>query len=132
MNDDARLSAAERETLELLPWYVNGTLEGAERERVRQALRSSLTCRLEFERLSRMQGLMQGDDAEHAATDRGFERLMARIQSDSPARASAVPRLSRWMPVAQAAAIVALVAGGAWWWGQDGTGERRAFTTLTT
>ena len=132
MTDEAALTASERTTLELLPWYVNGTLEGAEREQVRRELRSSLTCRLEYERLCRMQTLMQGDDAEQVAADRSFERLMARIQSDAPARAAATARLPRWTSFAQAAAVVALVGSGAWWLSQGETTAPGTFTTLTS
>lgn len=131
MTEDVALSASEREALELLPWYVNGTLEGEERERVRRELRSSLTCRLEYERLSRMQSLMQGDDAEQAAADRGFERLMARIQADGRARPASAHPSSRWLPLAQAATLLVLVAGAAWWWREDAGMETGTFRTLT-
>jgi hypothetical protein len=118
--------------MELLPWYVNGTLAGEEHEQVRRELRSSLTCRLEYERLCRVRDLMQQDDAEHAATDRAFERLMARIES-SGARPGAAAAAVRWMPLAQAAALLALAAGLAWWWGdQDPAPARGTFETLTT
>jgi hypothetical protein len=131
MTDDAALSASEREALELLPWFVNGTLEGDERDRVQRELRSSLTCRIEYERLSRMQGLMQGDDAEQAATDRGFERLMARIQSDGRARPAAVAQNPRWLPLAQAATLLVLVGGAAWWWRLDSATVDAPYRTLT-
>ena len=92
----------EQRALELLPWYVNGTLEGEERELVGRQVLASLTCRKEFERLRRLQQLIQRDDPEAAATDREFERLMARIHaSDAPPRlvvddGSVSPR--RWPP----------------------------------
>jgi hypothetical protein len=125
------LSRSERHAMELLPWYVNGTLAGDEHEQVRRELRSSLTCRLEYERLCRVRDLMQQDDAEHAATDRAFERLMARIESSGARPGAAVATLS-WMPLAQAAALLTLAAGLAWWWGQDGTVGPATFETLTT
>jgi hypothetical protein len=126
------LSRSERQAMELLPWYVNGTLAGEEHEQVRRELRSSLTCRLEYERLSRVRDLMQQDDAEHAATDRAFERLMARIES-SGTRPGAVAATLRWIPLAQAAALLALAAGLAWWWGaQDPATAPGTFETLTT
>ena len=144
MNNDAALTASERETLELLPWYVNGTLEGEEREQVRRELRSSLTCRLEYERLARMQGLMQDDDAEQVANDRGFERLMARINADGRAKSasatsattaanSAVVRQPmRWLPLAQAATLLVLVGGAAWWWREDAATGPGTYQTMTT
>ena len=131
MTDDAALSPSEREALELLPWYVNGTLEGEEREQVRQELRSSLTCRLEYERLSRMASLMQGDDAEQAATDRGFERLMARIHADGRTTAAVAQRRPRWLPLAQAATVLVLVGGAAWWWSEGTANRAETFQTLT-
>ena len=129
MTEDAH-SRWEHRALELLPWYVNGTLDGAEREEVQRALRSSLTCRLEYERLSRMHAVMQADDAEHAAADRGFERLMARIHASAPRReaAGAAPRRGLWF--AQAAAL-ALAAGAAWWGFQQVGREPGAYETLT-
>jgi hypothetical protein len=132
MNDDIAMSASERTALELLPWYVNGSLDGEEREQVRRELRSSLTCRLEYERLCRMQALMQAEDGEQAATDRGFERLMARIQADSRARPAAPPRPARWLPLAQAATLLALVGSAAWWLRDDGATQAGTFRTLTT
>jgi hypothetical protein len=135
MTERAAPSRSEREALELLPWYVNGTLAGEERERVRRALRSSLTCRLEYERLCRMQEVMQSDDAEHAATDRAFERLMGRIQAagSAPRARPAASRLaSRWLWLAQAAAVLVLVSGLAVWWSQDTALEPGTFETLTS
>jgi hypothetical protein len=131
MIERTALSRSERQAMELLPWYVNGTLAGEEHEQVRRELRSSLTCRLEYERLCRVRDLMQQDDAERAATDRAFERLMARIEaSGADPRKAAVP--IRWLPIAQAAALLALAAGLAWWWGaQEPAPAPNTFETLT-
>jgi hypothetical protein len=120
MTDDAPESGHELQALELLPWYVNGTLAGEEREEVRRALRSSLTCRLEHARLRRLQALMQQDDSEHAATDRAFERLMSRIHRRRH------PRL--W----QAAAALLVACGLALWWSLDLRSVPQDFETLTT
>jgi hypothetical protein len=133
MSDSTSLTRSERKALEDLPWYVNGTLDAGEREHVRRELRSSLTCRLEYERLCRMRDLMQQDDAETVATDRGFERLMARIETSGKARRGLAPTQQpsrRWLPVAQAAALV-LAAGVAWWWSATTFEEPGPYTTLT-
>ncbi len=108
----------ERRTLELLPWYVNGTLEGDERELVRRQVLTSLTCRRELDRLRRLQELIRHDDAEAVATDRAFEHLMARIEaSDMTPRGR--PRgfgmQFSGMRLAVAAALVAAVSS-LWWW----------------
>jgi hypothetical protein len=136
MTEHAALSRSEAQALELLPWYVNGTLEGEEREQVRRELRSSLTCRLEYERLCRMRDLMREDDPEHAAAGRALERLMARIQRDRPAsrsrNAAVWLRSARWQPLAAAAALVTLAAGMAWWWSENRAIAPATYTTLTT
>jgi len=95
-----------------MPWYVNGTLEGAERELVRSQVLASLTCRKELERLRRLQALMKHDDAEAIATDRGFENLMARIRATEAAAASPTGGLAR---LAIAASLVAANALAVWW-----------------
>ena len=108
----------EQRALELLPWYVNGTLGGDERELVGRQVLASLTCRKELERLRRLHQLMQRDDAEAVATDREFDRLMARIRASeaSPRSAAAVGRRrSPWMPYALAASVAASVTALLWW-----------------
>ena len=123
MTDDALESGSELRALELLPWYVNGTLAGKEREEVSRMLRSSLTCRLEHARLTRLQQLMQQDDPEHAATDRAFERLISRIH-----------RQRRWrgLTLWHAAAVVLVAFGLALWWNLDLRSASQDFETLTT
>ena len=120
MTPDAPESLGERRVRELLPWYVNGTLEGAELEEVRQALRSSLPLRREHDRLVQVQRLMQQDDAEHIAADRSFERLMSRIQ-----------RRRQWQNRVywQAAAVATLAVGVGLWWNLGQAPAR--FETLT-
>jgi hypothetical protein len=82
-----------------------------------------------------MRELMLEDDAEHAAADRGFERLMARIEASGASRrgdaAAQKAASARWLPVAQAAAVLALVGGGALWWSHDPLAERGQYETLT-
>lgn len=122
MTDAAPESVHELRALQLLPWYVNGTLAGKEREAIGRMLRSSLTCRLEYTRLKRLQELMQQDDPEQAATDRGFERLMSRIQ-----------RQRRWQGLTlwHAAAAVFVAFGLALWWGLEPRSDSQDFKTLT-
>lgn len=123
MTDAAPESLHELRALELLPWYVNGTLAGKEREEVGRMLRSSLTCRLEHARLTRLQQLMQRDDPEQATTDRAFERLISRIH-----------RQRRWQGLTlwHAAAVVLVACGLALWWNLDLRSASQDFQTLTT
>jgi hypothetical protein len=124
----------ERRALELLPWYVNGTLEGDERELVGRQVLASLTCRKELERLRRLHQLMQRDDAEAVATDREFDRLMARIRASeaSPRSAAAVGRRGfPWMPYALAASVAASVTTLLWWGMLVPSAPPHTYETLT-
>lgn len=129
------LRRKERQALELLPWYVNGTLEGEERELVSRQVLASLTCRIELERLRRLQQLIRRDDPEAAATDRAFERLMARIEASG-----ASPRSNVRQPghpfvrtrFALAASLAAAVSVLLWWWAAVPSTTPRIYETLTT
>jgi hypothetical protein len=128
---DTMPGESERRAIELLPWYVNGTLEGAERELVRRQVLASVTCRKEFARLRRLQELMRRDDADAIATDRAFENLMARIRASESA---AVPRPGSAMIArfAMAASIAVAVTAVAWWWAAAPVVTRGPYETLTT
>ena len=116
MMNKASTGDIEQRALELLPWYVNGTLEGEERELVSRQVLASLPCRKEFERLRRLHQLFQRDDAEAAATDREFERLMTRIRaSDAQPPVTSRGRGLGWLQFALAATVVATAAASLWW-----------------
>ena len=124
----------ERAALELLPWYVNGTLGSEERELVSRQLLASITCRKELDRLQRLQQLIQHEDAEATATGRAFERLMARIEAsgDSPASRAWHPRQAfSWTRLALAASVIAAVAVPLWWRAETPS-TARTYETLTS
>lgn len=129
------LRSKERQALELLPWYVNGTLEGEERELVSRQVLASLTCRIELERLRRLQQLIRRDDPEAVATDRAFERLMARIEASGASPRSQVRRPGHefvWTRFALAASLAAAVSVLLWWWAAAPSTTPRTYETLTT
>jgi hypothetical protein len=119
----------ERKALELMPWYVNGTLEGEDRELVRSQVLASLTCRKELERLRRLQELMKHDDAEAIATDRAFESLMARIRATDAAAGSPAGGTAQ---LAIAASLLAAATALAWWWVATPVTAPAPYETLTT
>lgn len=126
---------AERRALELLPWYVNGTLDGAERELVGSQVLVSLTCRRELDRLRRFQQLIQRDDVDAVATDRAFERLLARINSHDASSASRADRRGRffsWIPLAVAAALIVALAVPLGWWTSRPDTTSATFETLSS
>lgn len=128
---DTTTAGSERKALELLPWYVNGTLEGEERELVRSQVLASLTCRKEFERLRRLQELMRRDDAEAIATGRAFESLMARIRASESADAAPAGRHTI-QRLAMAASLTIAATALVWWWAAAPVAPPDAYETLTT
>jgi hypothetical protein len=119
MNNQRTTGDLEQRALELMPWYVNGTLEGEERELVGRQVLASLTCRKELERLRHLQQLIQRDDADAVATDREFERLMARIHASvaPPRLAAAAGGTGVAGRRFALAASVAIAASALLWWG---------------
>lgn len=89
---------------ELLPWFANGTLHGAERTAVREHLNGCLTCRRELEML---QALTQALRAPSA--DQRCEQALRRLHARMAPRAAARTRASS--PPWAAAAVLTLVIG---------------------
>lgn len=73
----------ERDTRELLAWYVNGTLTGAERNRVEASLQSEAgaAALLAWER--DVQAAIKSDPVLEVAADRGLFQAMQRIRAES-------------------------------------------------
>lgn len=76
------LSREHEETRQLLPWYLNGTLEGEELQRVRQHLGMCLVCRQELTGMRRQAECIEAHDQPLAQPDQSFARLMHRIKAD--------------------------------------------------
>jgi anti-sigma factor RsiW len=81
-----------REASELLPWFVNGTLESGARQRVAEHLQDCMACHQESLHLQRMQAAIQ-DDGEDLEASRGLQRLKARI---GPVGSTPPPPSSPW------------------------------------
>jgi len=70
-----------RDTAELLPWLVNGTLDGGERERVESHLAQCVTCRRELEAVRALQAALASDERDPAVAS-ALARLHARLDED--------------------------------------------------
>ena len=66
------------QTSELLPWFVNGTLDPEEHARVERHLADCISCKQELARLRAWQQQYRGE-GEDAGASRGLARVQARI-----------------------------------------------------
>lgn len=97
---------------ELLPWYVNATLDRREAAQVERHLASCADCRKESERF---RAVARGQEEGWAPSPAHFARVMARIDAPSFGQRLAswfkeTPRPVRWAFALQGAALVALIA----------------------
>ena len=90
-------SCVDKETQELLAWYVNGTLTGPERDRVEAALRNEAgaSTRLAWERS--VQAAVKNDPALEIAPDRGLYQTMQRIRAEAKPQAATRAAQSGWL-----------------------------------
>ena len=101
----------DRALLELLPWYLNGTLEGAELAAVEALLLRSAEAREELEVLRRLAAAVREQEQAHEAPP--FELGWARLQRSLQQEVRPAPRRDWWKPglAAAAALVVALQLG---------------------
>lgn len=104
----------DRALLELLPWYLNGTLEGAELAAVEALLLRSAEAREELEVLRRLAAAVREQEQQgNAEQAPPFELGWARLQRSLQAEARPAPQRDWWKPglAAAAALVVALQLG---------------------
>ena len=101
----------DRALLELLPWYLNGTLEGAELAAVEALLLRSAEAREELEVLRRLAAAVREQEQAHEAPP--FELGWARLQRSLQQEVRPAPRRDWWKPglTAAAALVIALQLG---------------------
>ncbi len=104
----------------LLPWYVNDTLERAERAGVEQHLESCDACRDEVASLKDLRLHVRDTiprtnaaSVDDASVDRGLHQVQHRIDERDRIRSWPSPGV-RWVLAGQAAAILLLVSMLAW------------------
>jgi anti-sigma factor RsiW len=67
--------ATHARAFELLPWLVNGTLSGAEREAVEAHARACIACRRELKEQQRLHGALRARRTADVSAEAGFDRL---------------------------------------------------------
>jgi anti-sigma factor RsiW len=132
MNDHAEGGGrlGHQEVWELLPWYVNGTLEEEERRSVEGHLERCPLCRGEVRAGHELAVAVRRAAELPLATGRGLERLMARIDEEGAPQAPTAgdagwwrrtPAAARWGLLVQAAVLAFLIVGLGWSLGRPGT-----------
>jgi hypothetical protein len=72
-------SLAHSRALELMPWFVNGTLTGAERDAVEQHTRACIACRRELREQQRLHAAVRARRTVDVSAEAGFDRLDAEL-----------------------------------------------------
>ncbi len=104
---------AHETAFELLPWLVNGRLEGAEREAVEAHVRGCLLCHRELKDQRAVYAAIRSEDGRSASAVRAFAALERDLDEPPRRHAIDIPRSPR-MLAAAAAAMLALVAVALW------------------
>ncbi|MGJ7918620.1 zf-HC2 domain-containing protein, partial [Massilia sp. LXY-6] len=86
MSPDDTFSAEHRAAQDALPWLANGTLDGAEQDRLRTHLRSCAQCREDLDLLHAVRAAGPGP-APDCDPERAWARMLPRIEA-SPAPAA--------------------------------------------
>jgi hypothetical protein len=132
-----------QQAFELLPWFVNDTLRGPDRDLVERHLDTCLACRSELKTQRALAALVREQPTISWSAEQEFDRLAPRLDGPDPSRSleerswvlpwwhsvTSIPRTLRvGGAVALAAAIAVLV-----WVGLDmrDVVEPARFTTLT-
>jgi len=100
------------EVNQLLPWLVNDSLTGKERQQVMLHLQDCATCQHERDRLQEVESLVLSDDQPVPDYHFAFKKLQRRIE-DAEARSgyAAEPNPGfNWRVLTSVAAVLALVA----------------------
>ena len=120
---------------ELLPWYVNGTLQASERALVDQHLRSCLLCHRELDEQQRLDELVRESETVRISPRSSFDTLMRRIDSSATADSGRSfgyrARIMSWLPVAAALLAVGVVLVVLYSANPDRSGDFRTLSSET-
>jgi hypothetical protein len=118
---------------ELLPWLVNGTLEGAEREAVEGHARACIACRRELKQQHRLHAALRTEGATDVSAEAGFDRLERDLGPFMRKRRRWRGNYAAVAPFAvSAAAGIAVLAILVWFTPLPDTEATGGYTTLAT
>ena len=76
---DLEGAVCDAEAARLLPWYVNGTLDAGDKERVTRHLEHCAVCRADLAQARDVRGMLKARRGVDHAPQAGLERTLARI-----------------------------------------------------
>lgn len=127
------MQVVHKEFLDLLPWYVNGTLPEGERAKLELHLKECLPCHSALKEERRIQDLVRAQDDVPVGPEHGIASLLSRIDNDtsrSRRRAFRRPALGYGVAAALGGLLVWLVVTTP---GFENTDlDDAAFSTLST
>jgi hypothetical protein len=104
------MQSAHEKILELLPWYINGTLKASERETVERHLQACLPCHAALKQEQRMQGLVQAQENVPIGPEHGIADLVRRIDRDRTPKRRRANQRTPLIAYGVAAALAGLLA----------------------
>ena len=136
MNEQEQSQARSHDAVwELLPWYINGTLEASEHALVDQHVRACLLCHRELDGQQRLHELVRQSDTVRILSRSSFETLMRRIDSGVSAETGRSigyrARVVAWLPIAAAVLAVSVLLIVLFSTSPDRSGEFRTLTSET-
>jgi anti-sigma factor RsiW len=126
---ESRDTACHDAVTELLPWYVNGTLDESERDRVREHIGTCDDCRDNVELLSRVQHAVRTESPAPLVPSPRTEALLAAL--DARAAGHVVRNRWRWLAAASVIAVIG-VTSLLTWPRSSGTDSPTRFETATS
>jgi hypothetical protein len=110
---------------ELLPWYVNETLSGKDKDLVLRHLGDCKACQEERDSLYKLQTVIAESESVHPGYELSYRRVLKRIEEsernkESTREIETTPVVRRLLPFGIAASLVTILLAGAAWLGNDG------------
>jgi hypothetical protein len=117
---------------ELLPWLINGTLAGAERQAVEQHVRACIVCRRELKEQQRLHASVRARRTADVSAEAGFDRLDGELNAAGAIRPRWRIRYATAAPFAVATAAGVAVLAILLWFTPLPDLDRNDYKTLGT